>query len=138
MDEGVQGLVGPVAALGLHARRVVEALVRGDGASDDAVEVRADLVRPALLEGVAGGAFLGLSLTLGGSALARRTGSGSAGAAAAARTGGSGLFRSRKVITWNGGLVRGKQAAGDNVDADHEEERAENGARDLIGLDIHE
>jgi hypothetical protein len=54
----------------------------------------------------------------------------------ACTTGGS-LFGSREVIARNGGLMRREQAAGDNIDADHEEKRTEYGARDLIGLDIH-
>ncbi len=52
--------------------------------------------------------------------------------------GGGAFFGRREVVARNGWLMGRKEAAGDNVDADHEEERAENGAHDLIGLDIHQ
>ncbi len=56
----VEFVEGPGAALGLHRRREVEAAAAGAAlVADDVVEVRADAVRAALLEGVAGGALLG-------------------------------------------------------------------------------
>ncbi len=51
---------------GLHARGIAEALMRGDRAVDDAPEVRADLVRSALLDGVTACAFLEHGLAGGG------------------------------------------------------------------------
>ncbi len=52
-QEVVQMIEGPLlaAALGevLHGRRIGEALVRGDRAIDDTIEVRADFVRPPLV-----------------------------------------------------------------------------------------
>src|SRR5690242_20206168 len=64
-DELVEGVEGPFAALGLHRGGEVEAaLALALFLVDRAIEVRADLVRATLLEGVAGGALLG-----GGSAL---------------------------------------------------------------------
>src|SRR5918993_4703028 len=135
-NEVVERLVGPLAALALQGRRIVEAPMRGQGAADHPVEVRADLVRAALLEGVAGGALLGRSLALGriglGEENRERLGRGCRSGA-----GGCAFFGGREVIAGNGRLLRREQAAGDDVDADHEKKRAEHGARDLIGLDIH-
>src|SRR6202012_2075515 len=59
VDELVEVVIGPGAALGLHRGREVEAAAFALLVADDAVEVRADAIRAALLEGVAGAALLG-------------------------------------------------------------------------------
>ena len=55
----VEILERPIALLRLHRRRIVEAGLRRLRPPDDTPEVRADPVRLALAEGVAGHAFLG-------------------------------------------------------------------------------
>jgi hypothetical protein len=102
------------------------------------MEIRPDLIGAALLEGVAGSALLGRGLTLGDVGAGEKNGKRLGRSGGSTGTGGSAFFRGREVITWNGGLMGRKQAAGDDIDADHEEKRGENGACDLIGLDIHE
>ena len=64
-EELVEVVKGPVAALALHASREIEAATTGPfRLVDDTVEVRTNAVRATLLEGVAGGAFLGSAGTL--------------------------------------------------------------------------
>src|SRR4029453_535346 len=59
-DELVEVVERPVAALGLHRGRKVEtAFALALLLADDAIEVRADAVRAALLKSVAGRALLG-------------------------------------------------------------------------------
>src|SRR6185369_4635827 len=58
-DELVEIVKGPGAALGLHGSREVEPAALASRFVDDAKEVRADAVRTALFEGVAGRALLG-------------------------------------------------------------------------------
>ena len=57
-DHVVDVFVGPIAALGLQRRRIAEALVARLLAADDVPLVRADLVRSALVDGMAGEALL--------------------------------------------------------------------------------
>src|SRR5690606_7669092 len=68
-EEFAEEVNGPglLAAFGefLHGVGIVEVRRRCDGTVDDAEEIRPDLVRSALLEGMAGGAALGECLTLG-------------------------------------------------------------------------
>ncbi len=63
MDEGVDQLVGPVARMGLHRRRVVEALDGGDLPPEHPVEVGADHVGAAFVEVVADLAERGVRLS---------------------------------------------------------------------------
>src|SRR6476661_4633587 len=58
-DELAEVVVGPGAALGLHGGGEIESASLALMVADDAIEVRTDAVRTALLKGVAGGAFLG-------------------------------------------------------------------------------
>src|SRR5580693_10377544 len=57
-DHVVDVFVGPLAALGLQGRRIAEAYVARLLAADDVPLVRADLVWPALVDGMAGEALL--------------------------------------------------------------------------------
>src|ERR1700687_6306610 len=63
-DELVEVLVGPGAALGLHGGREIEPAILAFMVSDDPVKIRTAAVGAALLEGVAGGAFLRRGSTL--------------------------------------------------------------------------
>src|SRR5207237_9692691 len=64
-NELVEFVVGPGAALALHGRREIEtAAVLAPLVADNPVKVRTDAIRAALLEGVAGTAFLRRSSSL--------------------------------------------------------------------------
>src|SRR6202012_678828 len=64
-QELVEVVIGPGAALGLHASREIEAAAAFTLlVADDAVEIRTDMVGAVLLEGVAGQADLRGSLAL--------------------------------------------------------------------------
>src|ERR1700719_2535212 len=69
VDELIEVLIAPGAALGLHRRREIEPAPLAFFIADDPVQIRSDAVGAALLEGVAGAALLG-----GGFALLHRGG----------------------------------------------------------------
>ena len=69
--ELIELVQGPLAALGLHGGRIVEARLRRAGPADDAPEIGPDPVRAALFEGVAGLALI-LAVVWPLSALERR------------------------------------------------------------------
>ena len=133
-QEVVELVVGPGAALLLQRGRVLEARLVGALAVDDAPEMRADLVRAALLEAVAGGALLGRGLALvdGGAGqtdrqrLGLRLGRGAAGCL---------RLRLGQGIA---GIARGLgmiDQLGDEARPHGEQQRAERGTRDLVQLE---
>src|SRR5215218_2527852 len=137
VDELVELLEIPIAAFALEGGRVVEGLHVRLRAADDAVKVRADLVRPALLEGVAGLALLCRGLAL------CRIGLGEEDRQRLRRCGG--LLRRRALgygfgegIAGLARFLRREQGARDDVEAHDEEQHAEKRAGDLVDLEgIH-
>src|SRR5665213_1854467 len=137
LEELVQFLVGPLAALGLHGGGEVEAAaILAALVADDIPQVGADPVRAALFEGVTGLALLGSRLALFDRGLGQQHFD------RLLRLLGGGLVRGglfhRDGVTGLGRLFRYENRPGADAERERDQTGTKNGAKDFVQFEgIH-
>src|SRR6185295_10833086 len=130
-------LDGPIAALALERSRIAKARLRRLGPSDHGPQIGPDEIFAALVEGVAGGAFLGRILAAADIGAGEQRFDRLLGLRRLSRPLAR-LVRYRDLKTRLGELARGEDRAGGDVDGEQAQAGAENGAEHLVQFEgIH-